>query len=147
MDEETYRYYHQALTERSCPFAAAILSNRCYCEKSERLYLAERESGVCRDTESRERCLLFYQHLRRNARFALRLLHAESRLTYAQEMKIQCGGLLGIQAAMNQQAGDFSKEINIDALLKRAAAIFEKLETMPYAQIISYIRCYRYRHR
>ena len=54
-----------------------------------KLLIAEREAASCTSPAGRDDCLALLQHMRANARFALRQTDMPSRLPHGQEIKVQ----------------------------------------------------------
>ena len=132
MDESAYR---QALTTsipRHCPFEKSVLTNCAACSKAEKHNIAEREIVACNNAEALERCIALRDLLRHNFTFALGRLHIDGPLPHAQEMRMQCGGLRGLQFTLdgNDEVSD------VAALLVMAQHKFGELVDFPYAQIV-----------
>ncbi len=64
-------------------------------------------------------------------------------LGHAQEIKIQNGGLLGLQGQLNSKTQDRVK--NIDSVISDAEKIFQSIENFPYSKIMQVISAYRIR--
>ena len=132
MDETAFRQRLAELRERSCPFAKSILTRCAACSNSMKRNIAEREIVTCASADAHVRCMALKDLLRHNFAFALGKLHVEEPLPHAQEMRIQCGGIKGLQVMINEsdEVGD------IDGLLEAAKRKFGELEDFPYSQII-----------
>jgi hypothetical protein len=70
--------------------------------------------------------------LRHNFTFALGKLHIDGPLPHAQEMRMQCGGLRGIQFFLD---GD-DEVHDVAELLKKAQKQYGELAQLPYSQIV-----------
>ena len=132
MDETAYR---QALTSsfpRSCPFEKTVLTHCAACTKAEKHNIAEREVVACSSAVAHERCIALRDLLRHNFTFALGKLHINGPLPHAQEMRMQCGGLRGIQFLLdgNDEVHDVSE------LLVKAQKKYDGLADLPYSQIV-----------
>lgn len=143
MDETAFRQARKAAVEHPCPFEKALLSGCGTCALAQRRNIAEREAVACREGAAREACAALLGLLRRNAAFALHLSHPDERLTHAQEMKVQCGGLAGLQRALTgaQEVGD------VNALVQAACRSRGSLEDLPYSVIVQSVAAYRTRRR
>lgn len=132
MDESAFHQRLDELKGRACPFAKTILTSCASCSKSEKRNIAERELVVCSREASHARCIALRDLLRHNFTFALGKLHIDGPLPHAQEMRMQCGGLKGLQFAF-----DDSEEVqDIDGLLEMAQQKFGELADFPYSQIV-----------
>lgn len=132
MDETAFR---QALTisiPRYCPFEKSVLTHCAACSKAEKHNIAEREVISCNSAKAHQRCIAFRDSLRHNFTFALGKSHIEGPLPHMQEMRMQCGGLRGLQFAQdgNDEVGD------VAALLEMALQEFGSTADFPYVQII-----------
>lgn len=101
MDPEAWRELADALNERPCPFAQAILSGSAQCAGAERLCIGERQALQCRLDQDQARCRGLFQALRQQARFALRSVDPSAALHHHQSLRLQIGGLRGLGAALD----------------------------------------------
>lgn len=99
---------------------------------AEKHNIAEREVVACSNAEAHQRCIAFRDSLRQNFNFALGKSHIDGPLPHAQEMRMQCGGLRGLQFA---QDGD-DVVGDVAALLSLALQRFGEVRAFPYEQIV-----------
>ena len=143
MDELAFREILSGAVVRPCPFERAILRSCADCQCAERLQIAEREAVRCQTEGSHARCVALYGHLRRSFTFALGVLRIDTPLPHGQEMRVQCGGLKGLQQTLN---GDTEVE-NVDELLTRALRQWGETEDIPYSDVVrAAASAYRGRH-
>jgi hypothetical protein len=138
MDETAYR---QALTssfQRPCPFEKSVLTHCAACSKAEKHNIAEREVVACSSAVAHERCIALRDLLRHNFTFALGKLHIDGPLPHAQEMRMQSGGLRGIQYLL-----DGNDEVHdVAELLTKAQIRYGELEELPFSQIVQQANTY-----
>lgn len=132
MDEAAFRQRMNTLNVRSCPFAKTILTGCASCSKTEKFSIAERELVACRNEESHQRCSALRDLLRHNFTFTLGRMHIDGPLPHAQEMRMQCGGLKGLQIVLDGNEG----VLDIDKLLTLSLVKFGGLSDLPYSQIV-----------
>lgn len=132
MDETAFRQKLSEMIERPCTFEKAILAGCVECRRVERVQIAERESVTCMNQASLSRCTSLHVHLRHGFAFALKNLHENAALSHAQEMRVQCGGLLGLQHVLNGCA----EVENVDALLDSALQQWGELAAIPYSEVV-----------
>ncbi len=132
MDETAFRQRLAELHERACPFAKSILTRCAGCSKSFKHNIAEREVVVCGSDEAHARCIALRDLLRHNFTFALGKLNIEGPLPHAQEMRMQCGGMKGLQFLIDEN----DEVSDIHELLNNAQQKFGDLADFPYSQII-----------
>lgn len=138
MDETSFRQARGTINPHPCPFEKAILARCCACPLSERRHIAEREAVACREPGIRESCVALRALLRRNSAFALKHPDVEGPLPHIQEMKVQCGGLLGLQRALAPEG----TVDDVAGLVQAAGQEFGGLENLPYSKIVqSVVAC------
>lgn len=147
VDQDAFRDTYNAVNERRCPYEKSILTGNCACSRAKRFCIAEREGVHCTADDAQARCLELLEHLRTQARFALRTTDGGSALPHAKAMRIQVGGLRGVRAALDQarptdQASGQPID-DVDGLLQTAIARFGGLAELPFGQIIQQIAAYR----
>lgn len=136
MDENQYKSTYVAVNERGCVFEKAVLSRRCGCTRAKRFYLADREGVACTLASAEQRCSRVLEHLRQSAKFSLRLTGLTGALPHAKEIKVQTGGLLGLQCVVDEQLLHAKQVEDIDGLLVEALQRFGKIESFPYQEIV-----------
>lgn len=143
MDEAAYRQKLTEVTERPCAFEKAVLARCVACERSERIQIAEREAVACRNAASLARCAALHDHLRHGFSFALGTVHDDTVLPHAQEMRVQCGGLKGLQQVLN----DSAEVENVDGVLLQAMQQWGELAEIPWSEVVhAAAQCYKGRH-
>lgn len=145
MDEQQYKNTYTRINPRRCVFEKAINSRVCNCGKAQRFNLADREGVACASINGLQRCSRLISLLRENARFTLRRLNVKD-LAHAQEIKVQNGGLLGLQSQLESRAVVKIVE-DINATVTAAEGKFAGLENLPYSQLMQVIGGYRIRNR
>lgn len=135
----------------TCPFEKTLLGRRFGCACATRYYIAERELGSCADEQARARCMDLLRQLHGNARFVLKLTGSLEHLPHGKEMKIQYGGLLGLQAVLQGEdvgglEGDERVE-DIHGLIDSALETYTALESLPYQEIVKAMAAYQHRRR
>lgn len=132
MDETAYRQISAATFPGACPFEKSILSGCAACSRAGRHNIAEREVVACNDKEALARCIALRDLLRHNFTFALGRPHIDGPLPHAQEMRMQCGGLKGLQFSLD--ASDEARDVA--ALVVMAQQKFGELADFPYSLIV-----------
>jgi hypothetical protein len=124
------------LTAYTCPFDRAILRGTCTCTQARSYHVAERHGVGCTGETAQARCMDFERLLIERARFALKL--RGTRITAAQALRIQHGGLLGLQQILRPEA-DARFVFDIHSLLDQAMHEFQQLDRLPFAGIVKTI--------
>lgn len=139
MDEQQYRDTYHSVNDRRCVFEKTINSRRCSCDKSCRFNLADREGIACRSASANAHCKELLDGMRSKARFALRLTSADGPLPHAKEIKVQTGGLLGLQGLLHPDKSGADSVDNAIGLVDAAITRFGNLENLPYDIIVQAI--------
>lgn len=98
-------------SERACVFAKALLSHSAGCELAERSARAERTLVECPSPVARTNCVTLAALLHERARFALRLPPPGRPLIHAQALRLQCGGLAGLQQVLGSEGRDVHRMV------------------------------------
>jgi hypothetical protein len=147
VDEVAYRSAYRAANPIACPFEKALVAKRCFCEKAVRLNIAEREVAGCSSADIAADCGTLLDLLRHNAQFALHLTHVEGGLPHAKEMKVQCGGLLGLQGVLEPDWAGTETVENVFGLVREAVERFGDLDSLPYGEIVKTVSAFEIRRR
>lgn len=143
MDESAYGAVRGGINRLPCVFERALLARCAACPLVHRQALAEREILACTDPGAQASCRDFHALLRESSSFALKLSGPAQRIPHALEMKLQCGGLRGLQQALDESAA--TPEVH--ALLARTLARYGTLEEAPYSRIIQGVAAWTGRKR
>jgi len=81
------------------------------------------------------------------AAFAVGHTRIDSPLPHGKEVKIQCGGLIGLQQILEKTEAVTIKTENAYILIKGALAKFRKLQYIPFDELVRSVASYQYRHR
>ena len=146
VEEDEYRSTYRKLNERRCVFEKAILSRCCSCTCSSRFYLADREGIACNSSASHERCGRLIMLLRENAKFTLKITALEGELPHAKEIKVQNGGLLGLQRVLRPDLGS-TNVADVAGLTTLGERTYGSLEQFPYREIVKSIAKFEGRRR
>ncbi len=144
MDETAYRQIFSEVIERPCTFEKAVLASCVACERAQRIQIAEREAVTCLNASSLSRCTSLHDSLRHSFAFALgKVRNGDAPLPHAQEMRVQCGGLKGLQHVLHGNA----EVSNVDALLVSVLQQYGELAQIPYSEVVhAATLCYKGRH-
>ena len=145
MDEQQYKSTYNSINPERCVFEKAINSRVCDCSEAQRFNLADREGVACNSTHGLKRCSLLISQLRNNARFVFQRTELSQVLAHTEEIKIQIGGLLGLQTLVSS---DSERNVeDIDKLITLAETKYKNMEHFPYSQLVKNISTYQLRVR
>lgn len=141
MDEQAFQRARLSSDLLPCVFEKSILAGCAQCALSRRWALAEREMVVCTVAVAQINCTTLENLTRERARFALRLTGVDVPITHAKAMRMQCGGVIGLQKALAVPAND------VHALVNAAQANGASLLELPWVEIVSEIVAWQPRRR
>jgi hypothetical protein len=149
MDESAFRDARNSVNPQPCAFEKALLARCCQCGLAQRMNIGEREAVGCTDAAQRQTCLALRGQLQQNAAFALKLTHTQEPLPHVKEMKIQCGGLRGLQKVLSggAEAGEGSDGMGVSALVRLALERYITLDRLPYSEIMQTVAAFEIRRR
>ena len=142
-NEDAYRDARKSVNPTPCAFEKGVLARCTNCSKAEKHLLAERETVNCGDAAAQVRCLELKGLLRNHSAFALKIPRIGVQLPHAKELKIQCGGLKGLQKAVNNTDNVEDAFVLIDSAL----AAYGALDAFPYSEIVQGVVHFESRRR
>jgi hypothetical protein len=146
MDQDLFRQTYREVNEVYCAFEKSVLTNECHCHLAERFCIAEREGVHCRSADSQQRCLRWLELLREQARFALRTEEERRLLPHGKAIRLQVGGMRGLQKLLPVD-DDEASAIDVDRALNNAQARFGTLDQVPFSDIMRDVAAYQVRKR
>ena len=166
MDESAFRSARVTLAPQPCAFQNAMLAGVCDCPLAARRNIAERESVACAAPAAREQCAQLCALLRQNSAFALKLAQVDGPLPHSKEMKVECGGLLGVQRAIaatvpaadeapaagtpgqsTVAAGERPSLADVHRLVQACSRKFGGFAKLPYSIIVQSVVAFQIRRR
>lgn len=147
MDQDEFRKTYRDVNERNCVYEKAILTNNCSCSQAHKFCIAEREGVHCRSNQGQADCVELLETLRNQARFALRTAPDGTALPHAKAMRVQVGGLRGIESVLHPEVPAPEKIADIRATVEAAIARFGAIERLPFSDIMQQIAAYKGRPR
>lgn len=143
MDESAYMQAYVGVVPQPCAFRKAILARCVSCVYMQKVEIAEREAITCQSVDRLSRCNTLHEHLIHGFSFAQKRVRDDIPLTHAQSMRIQCGGLKGLQYILSERC----EVENVDALVDSVLQKWETLEQVPYSEVVHVAaECYKGRH-
>lgn len=143
MDEDSYKEAYERINTAPCAFEKGILSLKCKCAYQHMFRLADRHGVGCRDSLMQQTCAGFLDHLRKQTQFVFKI-NIDGPLPHNKEIKVQNGGMLGVQKLLLDNASAEQVE-NIADLLGRAVELYGDLESIPYSRVMPSVANYQTR--
>ncbi len=145
MDEHQYKTTYHSINPHRCVFEKALNSRICNCSMAQRFNLADREGVACTSVNKLQRCDRLLTEFRKKAKFALQRMEASQILAHTEEIKIQNGGMLGLQEHVEKHPLQTVQDIA--SLIDRAERQFNGMDRFPYSQLMQGITAYQIRNR
>lgn len=134
MDEHEYKAVYTSIASASCLFEKSILALKLTCVQSSRKNIAEREVVTCLSNACRARCDDWLCLIREKSQFALHLADTTEPLPHAKELKVQVGGIRGLDSVLGQASIDVN--LGVSEVLQAAVERFGRLEAVPFTQVV-----------
>lgn len=147
MEEKQYRDTYNSINPCRCVFEKSINSRRCHCALAHRFCLADREGVSCTVDLAQKRCQTLLQTLRNNAIFTMRLTRIDGALPHGKEVKVQIGGLLGLQLLLDPTYDEQNGIQDIQQLINQAIEKYTSIDAFPYDEIVKQISRFEGRNR
>ncbi|MBE0472622.1 hypothetical protein [Rhodoferax sp.] len=141
VDEAAFHASREQLNPNPCVFAKAILAGCASCSLARHQALAEREVVACSQKVAHINCSTLKDLLYERATFALRLPRPASEIPHLKAMKLVCGGLQGLQAALAAPKPD------VHAMVQSAQSRHDSLLDLPWQAIVVHIAAWQMRRR
>ena len=136
MDEDSFRSIYHDVNPHRCVFEKSINARRCDCRLKQRFMLAGREGVSCARASAVPLCAGYLEAMRQGSRFCLGLTRVEGSLPHSQEMRVQVGGLLALQAELFPDQTAATEVYDIAQLLERAVRRYGAIDALPYATLV-----------
>lgn len=136
----------EQIINRSCVFAVTQVSNEFACEYGE---LVTRRAGPdieCHSEVMCKKCHLVHDEFKQVGLDAFDYEDDLTQVPYGVWMKIQFGGLLGLQARISN-AADTKSINNIGQLINGAESYYKTLDEIPYSDLVPSMKSYRNRSK
>jgi hypothetical protein len=140
MDEAFLLRTHEQAIPLPCVFQGALLARGASCELVTRRSLAEREVLACTLPTAHINCETLCGLFHERATFPLGL-HPGAPLTHAIELRLQSGGLLGLQKVLAAPVAD------VHRMVRQAQVEHGSLTELPWALIVESIKAWQPRRR
>ncbi len=124
-----------------CVLEKSLLTGTARCRHGRSYELGERLGYECLSGDCASQCRGWLQHLRNHSRFIFGRSHqAGQPLTNHQEIRLQCGGVLGLAQLAD---GSASQPVaDVSSLLAAMIAEHGDIDTIPLQQVVPAIAAY-----
>ncbi|MDW3096158.1 MAG: hypothetical protein R8G33_10835 [Gammaproteobacteria bacterium] len=129
----------------ACVFALTQIANEFSCQYGD---LVTRRAGpdiACQSDQHQQQCLCVYEKLKQVGLDSFEYEDDLTQVPHGVWVKIQFGGLLGIQRVL-QNRND-NKVDNITGVIQALYTEYNEIESFPYKKVVSDMQGYRTRRR
>ncbi|MDF1528485.1 MAG: hypothetical protein P1R74_05090 [Sedimenticola sp.] len=147
MDQDAYRKTYQQMNERFCLFEKCLFAGHAGCSQSERFNLAEREGIYCKSDPAQAQCAELLELLHHHSRFILKFNDEKELLSHAQALRLQVGGIRGLDQVIENQEGQVRYVENIHTLINKAIDNYTNLNALPFSELMQQIAAFKGRKR
>ena len=126
----------------TCLFEKAILSRTCACRYAERNHIGSRPTITCQSSDGHKHCAQMLNYMRKSASFTLGVTYTPSALPHAKATQLQCGGLIGLQNALDKVVQN-ERVTDVYRLIQRALKRYGSMQDLPEQDIVRSIASYK----
>jgi hypothetical protein len=142
MDEDEYRKTYQQINEIRCVFEKALCSLGCACSKSKPFRLADRTSYGCQSKKDQKQCANFLNQLRNQTHFVFKISEIDGPLPHNKEIRVQSGGLLGLQKL---QDISLEKVEDVQHIISLAIEKYGDINKIPFDIVMQSVMAFKAR--
>ena len=133
--------------ENKCAFSQTLIGGQFACTHAEPVVRRGGAEIACRSVDASQRCSTLMQCLKNSALPAFGVEDDLLSMPHSVLVKIQFGGLLGVQRLLDTALSDTDSVSDINELVEQAQNNFSTLETIPYAGIVADMTGFKPRRR
>ena len=155
MDEQEYKATYNRINPLKCVFEKAMCSLKCNCSQGSMFRLADRHGFSCHSPVHQKNCADLLNHLRARTRFVFKLTDIDGPLPHNKEIRVQNGGLLGLQKllygespdAINENRANDGRVNDVSGLVDELLKNYGSIERLPYDRVMPMVMAYEARPR
>ena len=135
------------MEQHRCPFSAPLTSHQFACTHAKEVIRRGGTEIDCGDTPAHVRCEQLFHCMKAAALPAFGVEDDLLSMPHSVQVKIQYGGLLGLQRLLSGAVVAPERVANIDALVAGALSRFGGLDAVPCEQVVADITAFKPRAR
>ncbi len=135
------------MEEYKCAFSNTLVTNQFGCEQGEPVARRGGPDVACRSNEAHRRCEKLFAQMKSAALPAFGAEDDLLTMPHSVPMKIQFGGLLGLQRLLQAGAAGSGEVKNVHALVAQAVEKYNSVEAIPYPALVADMTAYKLRRR
>ena len=130
-----------------CPFTAPLVKKDFQCPQADEVIRRGGSEIACKNLASHSQCTKMHTQVKLSALAAMDLEDDLLTVPHNTLVKIQYGGLLGLQAMMSPEKANSSQVENIETLIAQAESTYGDLANVPLETIIEFIANFKTQRR
>ncbi len=135
------------MEEYKCAFSHTLVTNQFGCEKAKPVTRRGGPDIACTSAEAHQRCERLFQRLKEAALPAFGVEDDLLTMPHSVLVKIQHGGLLGLQRLIDNGTAESGEIKNIDGLVGRAVEKLGNLDAIPCQAFVEDMTSYKLKRR
>jgi hypothetical protein len=135
------------MEEYKCAFSNTLMTNQFGCEKAEQVTRRSGPDIACTSEAAHQRCEMLFQQMKAVALPAFGVEDDLLSMPHSVLVKIQFGGLLGLQHLLVPGAGGSAAVQNVHALVDQAVGKYNNLDSIPCPALVQDMTGYKLRRR
>ena len=135
------------MTDRLCPFSAPLIKQDFGCQHAKEIVPRGGAEIACEQADAHLQCSSLHDAIKQSALVAMG--HEDDLLTVPHNVliKIQYGGLLGLQASLDDSEKSNTRIEDITTLVVTAMDTYPDLKNLPFEQVSHSIKTYKTQRR
>ena len=135
------------MEEYKCAFSNTLVTNQFGCEKGEQVTRRGGPDVACTSDEAHRHCEKLFQRMKQTALPAFGVEDDLLSMPHSVLVKIQFGGLLGLQRLLGDGTADTDAVKNIHHLVGKAVAKYGDLDAVPCRAFVEDMTSYKLKRR
>ncbi|MDH5512031.1 MAG: hypothetical protein OEY27_02365 [Gammaproteobacteria bacterium] len=135
------------MEEYKCAFSSTLVTNRFACDKGEQVTRRSGPDVACTSDAAHQRCEQLYDQMKFAALPAFGVQDDLLTMPHSVMLKIQHGGLLGLQRLLEPGAAGSGEVKNIHGLVAQAVEKYGSVEAIPCPALVADMSGYKLRRR
>ncbi|MHB8727975.1 MAG: hypothetical protein ACYC9K_02955 [Sulfuricaulis sp.] len=135
------------MEEYKCPFSNTLVTNQFGCAKGKQVARRGGPDVACTSAEAHPRCGKLFQQMKEVALPAFGVEDDLLSMPHSVLVKIQHGGLLGLQRLLDEGPAVPAAVDNIHGLVDRAMARYGSLESIPCQALVEDMTSHKLKRR
>jgi hypothetical protein len=135
------------MTEYKCAFSNTLVTNQFGCEKAQQVTRRGGPDIACASDDAHQRCESLFQRMKQAALPAFGVEDDLLSMPHSVLVKIQFGGLLGVQRLLENGVAASAEVKNIHDLVGRAVESYGGLDAIPCRTFVEDMTSYQLKRR